>query len=217
MMIGIYGGTFDPVHYGHLRTALEVKTALRLDEMRLMPCRVPPHRAQPEASPQLRLQMLELALADAGGGFTVDKRELEREGPSYMVDSLRSLRSELGDASICLAVGLDAFYGLPQWHLWRELFDLAHVVVMRRPDSPEPRFDGDLLETMQLRLVDSERRLQQLPAGCIRFVEVTQLAISSSMIRHLLRQGKSPRYLLPDSVLNLLMAQGIYLSPGVAG
>lgn len=110
-MIGIYGGTFDPVHYGHLRTALEVREAVGLDEIRFMPCRHPPHRSAPTATPAQRLKMLELALAGAEPGFRIDLREFHRDGPSYMVDTLASLRSEVGDTPLCLILGLDAFGG----------------------------------------------------------------------------------------------------------
>src|SRR5690606_16625703 len=126
-MIGIYGGTFDPVHYGHLRTALEVKEAAGMGEIRFIPCRLPPHRTEPEAGPALRLKMLELALHDAEPGFRIDTRELDRPGPSYMVETLASIRTEIGTRPLCLIAGLDAFHGFPRWHRWRELFDLAHI------------------------------------------------------------------------------------------
>ncbi len=212
-MLGIYGGTFDPVHYGHLRTALEVKEALRLAELRLLPCRLPPHRGTPGASPAQRLRMLELALENADPGFTVDKRELEREGPSYMVDTLASLREEHPVRPLCLIVGLDAFCGLPSWHRWRELFGLAHIAVMRRPGAAEPEWVEGLAEAVRDRRTEAAEDLRLSPAGCIVFVEVTQLAISATGIRRLLAEGKSPRYLLPDPVLAMIRAQGLYTPP----
>jgi nicotinate-nucleotide adenylyltransferase len=209
-MLGIYGGTFDPIHYGHLRTALEVKDALRLDALRFLPCRLPPHRGTPGATPAQRLRMLELALEGCGLGFAVDRRELERAGPSYMVDTLDSLRAELPDEPLCLILGLDAFCGLPRWHRWRELFGLAHIAVMQRPDAPEPAWNEELEEVVR------ERRLQQVDAlsmslaGRIVFLDVTQLAISATSIRQLVAAGKSPRYLLPDPVLAMILEQGLY-------
>lgn len=209
-MIGIYGGTFDPVHYGHLRSALEVKEALDLDEVRFLPCGVPPHRRSPEAPAHLRLRMLELALQDAEPGFRIDARELERKGPSYMMDTLVSLREELADRPLCLILGKDAFAGLPSWHRWRELFDQAHMIVMKRPDAPEPVTDEVLAELVRGRRVDDAGALQSRPAGLVHEVEVTRLAIAATRIRQLLRAGKSPRYLLPDPVLDLIREQKLY-------
>ncbi len=209
-MLGIYGGTFDPVHYGHLRTALEVKDALGLAELRFLPCRIPPHRGSPGASPSQRMRMLELALESAGPGFSLDPRELKREGPSYMVDTLASLRDEFADRPICLIVGLDAFCGLPSWHRWLELPRLAHIVVMKRPDSPEPEWIPGLAEIVRERRVERGESLQSQPAGGIVFLSVTQLAISATGIRGLIAEGKSPRYLLPDPVLEMIFKEGVY-------
>ncbi len=209
-MLGIYGGTFDPVHYGHLRTALEVKDGLQLHELRFLPCRLPPHRDSPGASPEQRRAMLELALESAGPGFALDLRELKRDGPSYMVDTLASLRQESGGQPICLIMGLDAFCGLPSWHRWRELMELAHIAVMKRPDSPEPEWVPGLSEIVQERRVDAVELLHSHPAGAIIFLTVTQLAISATGIRRLIAEGKNPRYLLPDPVLAMIREQGLY-------
>jgi len=208
-MIGIYGGTFDPIHYGHLRTALEVKEAAGLDEVRFVPCRLPPHRAVPEASPELRLRMLKLALHDAEPGSCIDTRELDRPGPSYMVDTLASIRAEIGIGPLCLIVGLDAFLGLPRWHRWRELFDLAHIIVMRRPGSA-PDFAGDLAPYITERRTDKPAVLGLQPAGSIHFVDVIQLDISATRIREAVRNGKSARYLVPDPVWRFIQTEGLY-------
>jgi nicotinate-nucleotide adenylyltransferase len=209
-MLGIYGGTFDPVHFGHLRTALEVKESLGLTELRYLPCRSPPHRGLPGASAQQRLLMLELALQDAGVGFCIDRRELDRDGPSYMVDTLTSLREEMAGQPICLILGLDAFAALPSWHRWRELFLLAHLAVMRRPNSPEPVWAEELAEIVRARRVDAAWDLPASSFGRIIFLDVTQLAISATGIRQLIADGKNPRYLLPDSVLAMIQSQGLY-------
>jgi len=213
-MLGIYGGTFDPIHYGHLRTALEVKEALRLAELRLLPCRLPPHRGSPGATPGQRVAMLALALQNAEPGFSVDRRELEREGPSYMVDTLVSLRREFPGRPLCLIVGLDAFCGLPAWHRWRELFELAHLAVMRRPDAPEPQWANGLAEIVAARRTDEPGDLSLAPAGRVVFLEVTQLAISATLIRRLVFEGKSPRYLLPEAVARMIRAEGLYRDGG---
>ncbi len=201
-MIGIYGGTFDPVHYGHLRTALEVKESLELDEVRFVPCRLPPHRRPPFFSSRLRLEFLTLATSDQPG-FVVDAREIERPGPSYMVDTLSSLRQEEGDRTLCLIVGLDAFLGLPGWHRWEALFDLAHIVVMDRPGY-RPEWPPHLKPQVEGRKSDEVAALRRQPSGRIYFQRVTLLEISATSIRQCLKEGKSPRYLMPDQVLNLI-------------
>lgn len=208
-MIGVYGGTFDPVHYGHLRTALEVKEAVGLDEVRLLPCRQPPHRDVPGATAEQRLLLLQAALADAEPGFRVDTRELERPGPSYMVDTLASIRAETGSEPLCLIVGLDAFLGLHRWHRWRELPDLAHVLVMQRP-GPMPEVPDELAPILDTRKTGDIARLQCRSAGLLHFLRVTQLDISASHIRAALAAGRSGRYLAPDPVLRLIREMGLY-------
>lgn len=208
-MIGIYGGTFDPVHYGHLRTALEVKEALGLEAVRFIPARLPPHRAPPSASPDARRRMLEAALVDAPPGFMLDERELMRPGPSYIVDTLRSLRQELGgEIPLCLLIGMDAFLGLPTWYQWQAIFELAHVVVMTRPGYAL-RWPAGLVEQLLVRQSVKED-LPRSPAGAIYFQPVIQLDISSTFIRQCLATGRDPRYLLPDSVLALIRQEGYY-------
>lgn len=210
-MIGIYGGTFDPVHYGHLRTALEVKEAAGLDEVRFVPCRLPPHRAAPEAAPERRLKMLEIALQDAEPAFSIDTRELDRPGPSYMVDTLASIRTEIGARPLCLIVGMDAFLGLPHWHRWRELFDLAHLIVMRRPGTA-PDSPGDLGPYLRERQIDQAGTLSRLPSGSICFVDVIQLDISATRIREIFKTGKSARYLIPEPLRRFILDERLYLS-----
>lgn len=208
-MIGIYGGTFDPVHYGHLRTAVEVKEAVGLDQVRFVPCQVPPHRGVPGAAPAQRLAMLRAALQDAEPGFFIDTRELERPGPSYMVDTLASVRCEIGAEPLCLIVGLDAFHGLHRWHRWRDLFDLAHVLVMRRPgaaaDSPEA-----MRILLRNRICTNALELRTSSSGLVHFVPVTQLDISATRIRSAIAAGASARYLTPDSVLGLIRTLNLY-------
>jgi nicotinate-nucleotide adenylyltransferase len=209
-MIGIYGGTFDPIHYGHLRTALEVKEAAGLAEVRFIPCHIPPHRGTPGANPEQRLRMLQAALADGEPGFRIDTRELERPGPSYMVDTLTSIRAEIGPRPLGLIVGLDAFAGLHRWHRWRALFDLAHLLVMRRP-GPAPALPEELKSLLDERQTVSAERLRAAPAGLIHCIPVTQLDISATRLRAALRAGRSARYLTPDAVLRLIREEGLYV------
>ena len=201
-MIGIYGGTFDPVHFGHLRTALEVKEALELEQVRFIPCRLPPHRNPPFFSPEQRLNFLQTATADEPG-FVVDTRELDRPGPSYMVETLESLRQDLGETPICLILGLDAFLGLPGWHHWESLFELAHLVVMDRPGY-RPEWKNPLRSHVTQRTESQALSLHEIAAGKIFFQPVTHLEISGTQIRQCLKQGRSPRFLMPDKVLLLM-------------
>ncbi len=201
-MIGIFGGTFDPIHFGHLRTSLEVQQALGLEELRLIPLRDPPHREQPGATPQQRLEMIRAAIADAPA-FRLDTRELEREGKSYSVRTLRSLREELGDTPLCLIIGSDAFRGFPTWHKPEEILNLAHIVVMQRPGDDRP----DLYPE---RITHAINDLRGSPAGRIWLQPVTQLEISATRIRELIRSGESPRYLLPEPVLEIIRRDGLY-------
>ena len=202
-MIGIFGGTFDPVHLGHLRPALDVFEALALEELRLIPLGQAVHRNPPRFSGERRLAMLRAAVAGQPG-FVVDVRELEAQRPSYTVDTLESLRGELGDAvPLCLLMGRDAFAA---FHTWREperILQLAHLVVMERPG--ESLFLEEPLETLASGRITAEREdLAVAPAGRILFQPVTQLDISSTQIRQRLDEGCSLRWLVPDAILELL-------------
>ena len=182
---GIFGGTFDPIHFGHLRTAFELLQALRLNEIRFMPAGNPPHREVTVASPAERYAMVKAAIAGQPG-FVVDDREIRREGLSYSVDTMRTLRADFPDHSLSLIVGMDAFLGLPKWHQWRELL----------VDRGTGR-SGDL----------HEKR-----AGCIYIHAVTQLEISSTEVRKLIAAGRDPRYLMPDGVREIIEQTGCYRS-----
>ncbi|BAZ93393.1 nicotinic acid mononucleotide adenylyltransferase [Thiohalobacter thiocyanaticus] len=206
-MIGVYGGTFDPVHYGHLRTALEVQEQLDLEAMLMLPAREPPHRDPPQASPEARRDMLALAL-QGQDRLVLDGRELERPGPSYMVDTLESLRAEHGDCPLGLVLGEDAFGGLDGWDRWERLTELAHLLVMARPGGGRPA--GAPARLLTERGVDDAARLKSRPAGLIYQIEVTSLAISATAIRAQQAAGRSSRYLLPDAVLEYLQANRLY-------
>lgn len=210
-MIGILGGTFDPIHFGHLRTALEVAESLALEQLRFLPSGQPPHRESPHARAEQRLAMVQAAIAGETR-FVADDREIRREGPSFMVDSLRSLRQELGDkVSLGLIVGLDAFAALDTWHEWRRLIELAHLVVMTRPGwSLQDIRTPALEELVQGHNTQEVQDCHAAAAGRVIFCPVTQLNISSTDIRRQLEAGKDVRYLLPDTVLALIKQQHIY-------
>lgn len=212
-MIGVFGGTFDPIHFGHLRSALEICESLDLKEIRFIPCRIPPHRDSPIAGPLERFAMVNAALAGQPN-MVADDREIKRDGPSYMVDTLQSLRKELASEPLCLILGMDAFMGLPSWHRWQEILQLAHLVVIHRPgkslkntDSKQATQVAALLKNHQVKDV---KQLQSRTAGCIYLQPITQLDISASKIRDLVAAGKSPRYLLPDVVLQMIKVQKVY-------
>jgi len=212
-MIGVFGGTFDPIHFGHLRSALEIRESLGLKEIRFIPCRIPPHRDEPLADSMQRLAMVRAALAGQPD-MILDDREIKREGPSYMVDTLESLRSEITTEPLCLILGMDAFMGLSSWHRWKDLLTLAHLVVMHRPgkslhdvNSTEAAEVTTLLKNRQVKNVNA---LQNKAAGSIFLHPISQLDISASKIRDMVKNGKNPRYLLPDVVLQMIKVQKIY-------
>jgi nicotinate-nucleotide adenylyltransferase len=206
--IGIFGGTFDPIHFGHLRTAFELLQALRLHEMRFMPTGNPPHRETTVASAAVRLAMVQAA-TEGQPGFVVDDREIRREGLSYSVDTMRTLRTDFPDHSLCLIVGMDAFLGLPKWHQWRELLDLSHLVVAHRPGWRAPSM-GPLGELLVDRGTGRIGDLHESRAGCIYIHAVTQLEISSTEVRKLIAAGRDPRYLMPDAVRAIIDETGCY-------
>jgi len=208
--IGLLGGTFDPVHHGHLRMALEAAELLGLDELRLVPVNMPALRAQPGATPEQRLDMLRLATAGIPG-LTVDDRELRRGGVSYSIDTLREIRLDLGDLHrLCMIVGEDAFAGLERWKEWQRLLDYAHIVVLTRPgDTAAP---GATLAawTAEHLEADPAAALRAASRGRILRLALTQLAISSTHVRALLADGRNARFLLPEPVLEYIHAHRIY-------
>ncbi len=197
--LAIFGGTFDPVHLGHLSVAWEASELLDAD-VRLMPASVPPHRPAPTASAAQRVAMLRAAL-QGQSRLTLDTRELEREGPSYTIDTLLELRAEQGDRPLVLLIGADAFAGLPSWHRWRELFDLAHIGVLSRP-GVEAVLPDELQREIADRRVDEAAAWRHASAGNVIQLEVTPLEISATRIRELLASGREPRYLLPAGLFD---------------
>ncbi|PRA54775.1 MULTISPECIES: nicotinate-nucleotide adenylyltransferase [Pseudomonas] len=206
--IGVLGGTFDPVHIGHLRGALEVAESLNLDELRLTPSARPPHRGTPQVSALDRLAMVECAVAGVVP-LVVDDRELKRDKPSYTIDTLELMRAEFAaDDQLFLLLGWDAFCGLPTWHRWEELLQHCHILVLQRPDADSEPPDA-LRNLLAARSVSDPLALKG-PSGQIAFVWQTPLAVSATQIRQLLASGKSVRFLVPDAVLAYIDAHGLY-------
>lgn len=212
--IGVFGGTFDPIHFGHLRLAQEVADSLRLAEVRFMPSGTPPHRATPGAPAADRLEMVKLAVA-GNPLFTVDSRESANTAPGYTVDTLTALRTELGAAqSLVLLLGADAFLDLAAWNRWRQLFDLAHIAVAYRPGFPvdtwQSRMPPALAAEYEARLMRQPFAVHIAPAGGVVVVPIAELDISATMIREATRRGGNVRYLLPDQIYQYIQTHKLY-------
>ena len=214
--IALLGGTFDPVHYGHLGFASEARAALGLAEVRLVPSATPPHRGVPEANAADRVAMLELAIRDFPG-LCIDTREIRRGGVSYTVDTLAALRSAHPDTPLVLLVGADAFRGLAGWHRWQHLFALAHLVVAPRPGSaPGEGLPPELVREWDARIASDPAVLRVSPAGSIVVQPITAQPIAATDIREALR--KLPRdpslaRLLPPAVLAYIESKQLYRAP----
>ena len=214
--LGVLGGTFDPIHTGHLRLAEEAREALGLGGVRLIPAGQPPHRGEPGSTAEDRLAMARLATA-GNPGFSVDDGEVRAQQKSYTVPTLERLRAEIGPQQpLVLILGADAFAGLPTWHRWTDLFALAHIAVANRPGyAPHGRrWPATLSPALDAacagRHTADPADLRRAPAGRVVPFDMTPLAISASLIRDLVRDGHSARYLLPESVLDYIAAHHLY-------
>ncbi len=202
--IGVLGGTFDPVHYGHLRFAMEFRDAIALAgadaRVHLVPCHIPPHRDEPLATPLQRLEMLRLAIGDRPG-FQIDQRELRSGEPSFTFDTLASIRGEFPAAQLILAVGMDVFEDFRRWHRWRDILELASLLVSTRPGARANSVDGWPRQVA----LDELRE-----PGQIATLNMTPIDISSSHIRQLIASDTSPDYLLPETVAGYISANKLY-------
>ena len=206
--IGVFGGTFDPVHTGHLRVALELHQHLQLDEMRLLPCHLPPHRQAPVRSAADRAAMVRLAVQNCPQ-LSVDERELRRQTPSYTIDTLIEMRREYGPhTALCLTLGMDSLVQLHTWQRWRELLDYAHIVVAARPGWQLPH-SGPVAELLQGRQ-GSPQDVRRRPSGLALVEQVSLLPISSSDIRRQIAAGVSPQFLLPDALWDFICEHKLY-------
>jgi nicotinate-nucleotide adenylyltransferase len=212
--IGVLGGTFDPIHYGHLRLAEELGETLRLSEVRFIPAGTPPHRDAPRVAAAHRLEMARLATA-GNPRFAVDDREVRRAGPGYTYDTLAELRAEAGSArALVLLLGADAFLDFATWHRWHEVFGLAHIAVAHRPGFPPERWGSRMPQPLareyESRLLRQPLAAHLQPAGGIAVIPFTALDISATAIRDRIKGGSSPRYLLPSAVLDYIRANKLY-------
>lgn len=206
--VGVFGGTFDPIHLGHLRTGFELLQRLSLAELRWIPVGDPGHREPPLASAELRLAMLRAAVADQPG-FVVDDREMRRAGASFTIDTLEELRAELPGRPLCLVLGMDAFLGFTRWRRWQDILGLAHLVVAHRPGWERP-MEGELGGLLAARGTTLAADLHAATAGRIYVHAVTQLEISSTGLRDIITSGRDPRFLVPEPVRNIILETGCY-------
>lgn len=205
--IGIFGGTFAPIHNGHLRLALEVRERLHLQKVLVVPSAHPPHRDAPEVSPERRLYWAQLACADEPC-LEVDDRELRRSGPSYMFDTLTAIREDNPDTPLVLLLGDDAANQLHTWYRWKELFDVANLVFVERPYEP-PAPSSELSRFLRGRRALGAQELTTRPHGLWTTVSIPPLAISSTRIRRLLAAGRSIRGLVPEAVIHSLTTEDV--------
>jgi len=208
--IALFGGTFDPVHYGHLRCADEVRRKLGLNNLYLLPAGTPPHRDTPSATVEQRMEMLQLA-GQEFPQLLIDDRETRRSGPSYMVDTLAEMRSSLESQPILLLIGQDAANLLHTWFHWERLFELAHIVILTRPGTPA-QCPPELAKQVQLRSCSDKQELTKTEAGFALQLEVESIDVSSTGIKHILRSGGSPESMLPAAVLEYIIKNRLYLA-----
>lgn len=209
-LIGILGGTFDPIHYGHIRLALEAHKQLDLDQVRLIPLNIPPHRTPPVASSAHRRTMIELAINDVPG-LCIDLRELENENISYTVNTLKSLQQEFIDDTLCLIVGRDAFNKIDSWKDWQTLLNYAHIIVANRPGELTNSISSELKDWVEQHQTNDSALLKNNLNGYIYFIDIPMLDISSNMIRELYSQQKTVDDLLPSQTLSYIQENHLYL------
>ena len=210
--VGLFGGMFDPIHFGHLRTAHELHELLALERVVLLPAGDPPHREAPLADAGTRLAMLRAAVSE-DPRFVVDDRELRRPGPSYTILTLEEMREERGSQPIVLIVGMDAYAGIGRWHRAAELVDHAHIVIAKRPHAELPT-EGLGAEFLRERRCEDPGRLASSPAGRVLVTENTELDLSSSAVRAVIAAGRDPRYLMPEAARRIILARGSYARSG---
>lgn len=209
MLHVILGGTFDPVHNGHLRMAVELHELLDGASIHLMPCHRPPHREQPGASGSERLAMLKAGVGEEPG-LSVDEREIREDRVSYTAETLRQFRREHGsETPLAIVTGSDAFNSFDQWREWMQIPQLAHIIVVKRPGYPLAPGDG-AASLLSKRGVNSPEALLTAPHGSILSLELPLLDIAATDIRSRVRGGHSIRYLVPDPVWRHIHETGLY-------
>jgi nicotinate-nucleotide adenylyltransferase len=210
-LIGLLGGTFNPIHFGHLRMAQELAESLNLSEVRFIPSANPPHKTAPKVSAEQRAEMVQLAIRN-NPQFKLDSRELSRKGASYTIDTLISLRKELGnEVALCLIMGGDAFVHLNTWARWQELLNYCHIILVQRPSTAkQPKLADELSKLLEENYTENCADLAEKSVGYIHMQAITPLDISSTNIRASLKTKQSARYLVPDEVLDYIQLNDLY-------
>ena len=206
--LALFGGTFDPIHYGHLRCADDARRQLNLDTVYLLPAGHPPHRGPPQATSRQRLDMMCHALLEFPD-LRIDKRELDRSGPSFMADTLQELRVEFPQRPLLLLLGQDAVNYLHTWHCWQKLFDLSHIIILTRPKVARA-YPDELEQQIQRREITDLRDLKNSAAGRVLKLEVAANDISATIIKETIRAGRSPHSMLPEAVLQYINTHDLY-------
>lgn len=206
--IGFLGGTFDPIHFGHLRPALEIQQALKLDALYLMPNYISPHKSKSLASTQQRIDMVKLAIQESPS-LQIDVQELLRESPSYTVDTLKLLRQQYPTTPLCFIMGMDSLIHFDTWHQYQDILTYCHLVISHRPGW-SPVFNDTITNLLKQHQIHEPATLHQQLSGCIYFQSTSQLAISSSEIRQLLSANQSINFLTPLSVCEYINKQHCY-------
>lgn len=209
-IIGIYGGTFDPIHNAHIVPVQQAARATGIDKIKLMPCHVPPHKASPKSEPQHRVAMVKRVI-QANPIFELDERELKRHKASYTIDTLEEVRKESPNSSIVFFVGTDSILSFTQWHRWQEILDYCHLVVCTRPGfdfDPE----ANLHPYLKTRLVFDAALLRVKPNGMVYFTQTDEMPISSTLIRQKLASGEDVSTYLPDYILSYIRQHHLYLT-----
>ena len=208
--IGLMGGTFDPIHLGHMRLAWEATTLLGLTQMEIMPCHLPPHRDTPSSDAAHRIEMTRLACSETPR-FHVNDWEIEKHSASYTVETLQYLRDQTSnDTPLIFVMGMDAFRLFCRWHRWQDILNLCHLWVAHRPGSKPPKTDSEEYALLQQHRAEHHRDLLASPTGSIHVHDTTALDISATQLREDIQQGFEPRFLLPDSVWNYIKLHQLY-------
>lgn len=205
---GIFGGTFDPIHIGHIEPVIEAAKQVNIDKIALMPCHIPTHKSVSSTSSHHRLEMAKLTCQQYPI-FYPDDREIKRGKPTYSIDTLRELRQEYPTHPLCFFIGMDSLLTINSWYQWQELFDLCHFIVCQRPDH-DTEFSAEIVRLLQCRQVSDTTELHNNLAGKIYIASTKQIAVSSTALRQRLHDNVPVDSLIPESVINYILQYKLY-------
>lgn len=207
-LLGVYGGTFDPIHNGHIQPVVEAAEQLGISKVLLLPCHIPPHKEQPSTPAGLRLKMVEL-VCDHYPQFIADDRELNKTSPSYTVETLRTLREEYPHSTLCFFMGGDSFANLNTWFKWEAILDYCHIVVCQR-DTQDTQLSPVIEEYLAQFECENAHELREKKQGNIYLAKTNELAISSTEIRNNLWRDASWKTCLPIYIYEFIRAHNLY-------